>query len=230
MLFTPLLDIQTVCWHEREQNKTHTKKSWIGYLQKKGPPNASRHRQYNSQHVIISDTQRNIFVSALFRQNLDSGGKKTKRAEHSEPCRVVFKALQLSRKTWIFALTDNAHGETLTTERNLEKKRSRVERKPDLCWTKRSFCLPPVDTWPVKTAVDALYSRRGHVTVLTPSQPTVSRYYRHGWMCVHAWDDSGWFSISHSVWFLRRSLPVSSRRSLPLLRKDELQTDKSAFF
>lgn len=147
MLFTPLLDIQTVCWHEREQNKTHTKKSWIGYLQKKGPPNASRHRQYNSQHLIISDTQRNIFVSALFRQNPDSGGKKTKRAEHSEPCRVVFKALQLSRKTWIFALTDNAHGETLTTERNLEKKRSRVERKPDLCSTKRSFCLPPVDTW-----------------------------------------------------------------------------------
>lgn len=159
-----------------------------------------------------------------------AGGKKHKRAEHSEPCRVVFKALQLSRKTWIFALTDNAHGETLTTERNLEKKRSRVERKPDLCSTKRSFCLPPVDTWPVKTAVDALYSRRGHVTVLTPSQPTVSRYYRHGWMCVHAWNDSGWFSISHSVWFLRRSLPVSPRRSLPLLRKDELQTDKSAFF
>lgn len=145
MLFTPLLDIQTVCWHEREQNKTHTKKSWIGYLQKKGPPNASRHRQYNSQHVIISDTQRNIFVSALFRQNPDSGGKKTKRAEHSEQCRVVFKALQLSRKTWIFALTDNAHGETLTTERKPwkekepggEKTWSLLNEKvilPSSCW------------------------------------------------------------------------------------------------
>lgn len=145
MLFTPLLDIQTVCWHEREQNKTHTKKSWIGYLQKKGPPNASRHRPYNSQHVIISDTQRNIFVSALFRQNLDSGGNKTKRAEHSEPCRVVFKALQLSRKTWIFALTDNAHGETLTTERKPwkekepggEKTWSLLNEKvilPSSCW------------------------------------------------------------------------------------------------
>lgn len=30
VLFTPLLDIQTVCWHEREQNKTHKKiMNWL---------------------------------------------------------------------------------------------------------------------------------------------------------------------------------------------------------
>lgn len=148
MLFTPLLDIQTVCWHEREQNKTHTKKimNWLSAKKRASECIKASSIQLTTRNYFWH-TKKIYLCLHCFAKIRIAGGKKHKRAEHSEPCRVVFKALQLSRKTWIFALTDKAHGESLTTERNLEKKRSRVERKPDLCSTKRSFCLPPVDTW-----------------------------------------------------------------------------------
>ena len=110
--------------------------------------------------------------------------------------------------------------------KSLKRKRSWVERK--LVWSLlHTKVILPSSCWHLALSKQPrmlLYSRRGHVTVLTPSQPTVSRYHRRGWMCVHAWNDSDWFSISHSVWFLCRSLPVSSPP------KDELRNDKSAFF